>query len=514
MNPSVPTHPLPPGDSSAPGGSLLRNTLLNFVAQAIPLAVGIIATPFLIRALGTDRYGLLGLAWVVLGYFTVFDLGLGRAVTKYVAEFLAQDHRKRALDVLWAAVIVQSILGLLGTLVLVGITPMLTTRVLHISPQLQGEASSVFHLLGVALPVVLISGSFSGLLEAVRRFDLVNAVRTPLGVLSLLLSLLGAMSGLSLSAIVGLVLLTRVVALLALIILALRIFPQLRRLSTEFSLFRRLLTYGGWVTVSSVVGPILVYLDRLVVATLMSLGALAYYTAPYDAATKLWIIPASLTTTLFPTFSSLHSARDRDHLGVLLARAIKLVALVLGPIVVLLTLFARETLQLWLGTEFSRHSTMALQILSWGVLVNSLAHIPYSLLHGIGRPDLTAKFHVVELPVYAGLSWFLIGRWGISGAAAAWTARVTLDALLVFGAAFLVCRVPLRTLAAHRVPSTGLALVLLVGLTYGLKRLVTTLPLVAQSLFFGVLLVLFAWVVWIGVLDATDRGAVFKLVRL
>ncbi len=488
--------------------------MFNFIAQAVPLAVGIITTPFLIRALGTDRYGLLGLAWVVLGYFTVFDLGLGRAVTKYVAEFLAQDHRKRALDLVWAAVIVQSVLSLLGTLVLVGIAPVLTTRVLIISPQLQGEALSVFHMLSVALPVVLISGLFSGLLEAVRRFDLVNAVRTPLSVLSLLLSVLGARAGLPLSAIVGLVLLTRVVALVALVILALRIFPQLRSLSTEFSLFRRLLTYGGWVTVSSVVGPILVYLDRLVVATLMSLGALAYYTAPYDAATKLWIIPASLTTTLFPTFSSLQSTGDRDHLGVLLARATKLVALVLGPIVVLLTLFAREILHFWLGTEFSRHSAMALQILSWGVLVNSLAHVPYSLLHGIGRPDLTAKFHIVELPLYAGMSWLLIGRWGISGAAAAWTTRVTLDTLMLFGAVFLVCRFPLRTLAVHRVPSTGLALVLLVGLTYGLKRLVTTLPLVAQSLFFGVLLGLFAWVVWNWVLDAADRGAVFKLVKL
>ena len=514
MNPSVLTRPLPPADSGASGGSLLRNTLFNFAAQAVPLALGIITTPFLIRALGTDRYGLLGLAWVVLGYFTMFDLGLGRAVTKYVAEFLAQDRRKRALDLVWSAVIVQTILGLLGTLVLVGIAPVLTTRVLHISPLLRGEALSVFRLLGVALPVVLISGSFSGLLEAVRRFDLVNAVRTPLSVLSLLLSVLGAMAGLSLSAIVGVVLLTRVVALLALIILALRIFPQLRSLSPESSLIRRLLTYGGWVTVSSVVAPILVYLDRLVVATLMSLGALAYYTAPYDAATKLWIIPASLTTTLFPTFSSLQSTRDRDHLGVLLARAVKLVALTLGPIVVLLTLFAPEILQLWLGTEFSRRSALPLQILSWGVLVNSLAHVPYSMLHGIGRPDLPAKFHIAELPVYAGLSWLLIGRWGISGAAAAWTIRVTLDALLVFGAAFSVCRFPLRTLTLHRVPSTGLALVMLVGLTYGVKRLVTTLPLVTQTLFFGALLGLFAWVVWIGVLDAVERGAVFKLVRL
>jgi hypothetical protein len=29
---------------------------------------------------------------VVLGYFTIFDLGLGRATTKYVADALAKDE--------------------------------------------------------------------------------------------------------------------------------------------------------------------------------------------------------------------------------------------------------------------------------------------------------------------------------------------------------------------------------------------------------------------------------------
>ena len=58
----------------------------------MPLLVAVIALPFIVRGLGTDRFGLLSLAWVILGYFTIFDLGLGRATTKYVAEALGKDE--------------------------------------------------------------------------------------------------------------------------------------------------------------------------------------------------------------------------------------------------------------------------------------------------------------------------------------------------------------------------------------------------------------------------------------
>jgi len=68
--------------------TLARNTLINFIGQVLPLLAGLVALPLIIHGLGTDRFGILSLAWVILGYFSVFDLGLGRATTKYVAEAL------------------------------------------------------------------------------------------------------------------------------------------------------------------------------------------------------------------------------------------------------------------------------------------------------------------------------------------------------------------------------------------------------------------------------------------
>ena len=177
------------------GSMLARNTLLNLIGQAVPLLVAVVAIPFVVRGLGTERFGLLSLAWVVLGYFTIFDLGLGRATTKYVAEALGKGEEDQVPHIIWTAVTVQAIMGFVGAIVLLGITDLLVGRVLNIPPELLGEARVTFHLLALSIPVVLISSSFSGVLEAAQRFDLINAVRDPLQHLIYCSSTGGTVSG-------------------------------------------------------------------------------------------------------------------------------------------------------------------------------------------------------------------------------------------------------------------------------------------------------------------------------
>jgi len=493
---------------------LARNTLLNFIGQSVPLLVGVATIPFIVRGLGTDRFGLLSLAWVILGYFAIFDLGLGRATTKFVAEALGKGEEGEIPRIVWTAVMIQATMGVLGALALAAITPLLVERILNIPTDLVGEARATFYILAFSVPVVLISSSFRGSLEASQRFDLVNAIMIPSSALTFLLPLVGILLGFNLPEIVVLILMARLGALAAFAIMNFRIRPQLRKFSGSLALFPRLFSFGGWVTVSNIVGPILVYLDRFLIGSLLSMSAVAYYSAPYEAVTRLFIIPGSLTMTLFPAFSALAGIEDRQRLGTLFARSIKYVVLVLGPIVLMIGLFAKDILQIWLGAEFAIESTVVLQILSLGVLINSLARTPFSLLQGIGRPDLPAKFHLLELPAYVGIAWLLVSRWGIAGAAAAWTLRVGIDALLLFGAAFKVYRFSPRLLAANGTTVASFALVMLAGMAYGLKTLAGALPLFFQSLLIIMLLALFTWFSWKSILNASDRGAVLKAVKL
>lgn len=121
------------------GSRLTRNTVLNLVGQCAPLLVAIFAIPLLIRGLGTDRFGVLTLAWVVIGYFSLFDLGLSRALTMLVAEKLGAGREQ------------------VGTLFMILLCPWVVRDVLNIPEVLQPETLKVFYLLGLSLTVVITS---------------------------------------------------------------------------------------------------------------------------------------------------------------------------------------------------------------------------------------------------------------------------------------------------------------------------------------------------------------------
>jgi O-antigen/teichoic acid export membrane protein len=257
---------------------LAKNTVFNLLGLGIPLVIGFFSIPVVIRWLGPERFGILSLVWVVVGYFSLFDLGLGRAVTKYIAEAFGRHETESIPGLFWTTVFVQGAFGVFGGLLLVVLSPLLVERVLHISASLQNEMRASFVILAVAVPFVMVSGAFRGALEAMHRFDLVNLVRVPSSAFLYLAPLIGWLAGFDMRGIVGLLAATRGLALAAWAFLLLRELPQLRkRVSFNPAAFRPVIRFGGWVMLSNLVSPLLLYLDRFLIGSLLTLTAVAYY---------------------------------------------------------------------------------------------------------------------------------------------------------------------------------------------------------------------------------------------
>ena len=417
------------------GSLVARNTLLNLLGQVLSLAVGVATIPVIVRALGEERFGLLGLMWAVLGYFSVLDFGLGRATTKFVAQYAAEGDEVALRRVATLAVASQTAIGVLAGIVLAGIVPLVVKMVLHVPAALASEARSSFLLLALSLPFVVLSLSLRAILEAIQRFDLVNLIRTPSSVAVFLAPAIAAPLGVKLPGILVLLLLVRVIACWVTWIAVRRAMPSFHwDLVPSWRALRPLLRYGGWVSVSNVVSPILTYLERFMLGSLTGLVAVAYYTAPYEAVTRLLIIPASLATALFPALSAPPGAMGDGEAKRLLAGSVRYLLLALAVPIALLVAFPGEMLQTWLGPAFAARSADVVRILSVGVLLNGLAHLPFVYLLGQGRPDVVARFHLLELLLYAVGAWWLVSGFGLTGAALAWTLRVTLDAVLLFAA--------------------------------------------------------------------------------
>jgi O-antigen/teichoic acid export membrane protein len=485
------------------GGLLARNTALNLGGHVIPIVVGLATIPYVVRGLGSDGFGILSIAWVLLGYLSFFDLGLGRATTKFVAECLGRGDVHRLPSLVWTSLGYQMIFGVAGSLLVAAFVPLLVGE-LKIPPALVSETRFCFYILAASLPIVLATTALRSVLESAQRFDLVNYVKVPANVSVFLFPAIAIAVGLHLPGIIVLLVLGRLGATLAYLVICIKVFPVLgRSFSFDPKLLRPLMTYGGWITVSSIVSAVLVYGDRFVIGAVVSMAAVGYYTAPAEIINRLSIFPGSLVLTLFPAFSSLDAYGEREKLEKLYARSVKFLLLCLGPVAVLLAVFANEILRLWLGSDFASKSTVVLQILAVGVLLNSIALIPFTLIQGLGRPDVTAKFHLLELPLYAGVLWLLVERLGIPGAALAWTLRMGFDAALVFGAAWR-----LRLASLHTLTESGLLRSILAVFTFGVVlslALWAGVALPIQVALTALLLPLFAIGTWSLVLDKPDR---------
>lgn len=481
---------------------LARNTLWNLAGQIAPLVVGLVAIPFLIAQLGTERFGILSLVWIAIGYLSLFDLGLGRALTQIVAARRARQDAQEAATLAWTGLALMSLLAILAGAGVILATPWLVRQALNVPESLIEESTAAFYLVSLALPAVMAGAGLRGILEGWERFDLANSIRILISSLTYLAPLVASLVRPDLAAVVGSLVAVRFAGTIAYLWLCLRRLPGFGTPAWEFSRARELLGLGGWMSVSNLVSPILVHSDRFVIGTLLTMTAVAYYATPYEVVTKLLILPAAVSGVLFPAFSRTYVINP-EATGRLFLRAVHASFLLLFPPVLVVLLLGPEMLGAWVGTEFAQSSSGVARTLALGVLVNGLAHIPFVLVQGAGRADITGKLHLVELPFYLAALWWLTGKYGVLGAALAWTGRVSVDAALLFAATAWLLN--LRRKIAEEIAKL-LALTALLG---GGALLISGLW--QKGLFLACALSLFLASFWLYVVDEETRLLVKNL---
>src|SRR5215469_12983307 len=478
------------------GRLLARNSLWNLAGQILPLLVAVVSIPVLVRGLGTDRFGILLIAWAVIGYFGIFDFGISRALTQLVARRLGGGDAEIG-PLVGTGLLLLLGLGLVGGTCVAATSGWMVHRLLRVPVYLQAETFSALLLLGLALPAVIVAAGLRGVLEAHQRFGVSNAIRIPLGALTYLGPILVLPFTHSLVAVLGVLIAIRYLVIGAYVWWCMGLVGGPRRLiSFDAASALPLIRFGGWMTVSNLISPLMSYMDRFVVGAFLSVTAVAYYATPYDLVTRLLLIPAGLAAVLFPAFAATVQGGS-DRAALLFSRGLKYTFIALFPAVLLVVAFAKEGLGVWLGLTFAGHSTHVLQLLAIGVLINSVAQIAFALVQGLGRADLTAKLHLLEVPVYTVMLLALVVSKGIDGAAAAWLLRVAVDMLLLL---VISGRLLSKAIPATRV----MGLVILVG-TLLLLVPVLGLPLPLRAVYAGLLLSGFAVVVWLRLLTPAER---------
>ncbi len=483
--------------------SVKKNIVWSLSANVLPLLAGLILFPKIIDAYGLEVFGVLTLAWAFIGYFSLFDLGLSRALTQQVSDYLAKDKSSEQIaGLIRTGFITMWLLGIVGGLVLWLCSPVILDQFLKIPAPLQADSLQAFALLALSIPLVVHTAALRAVLNALHLFKSASIIATILGVGTFVAPWLAAFIAPTLTSAVISLIITRLIVWI-LHVYAVRhsnILASKSRLF-NFEQLKPLLHFGGWMTISNIISPIMEYMDRFMIASILGVVATSYYVAPNQVIFKLLVIPASIAGVLFPLFSQAWQ-KDPAHSARLLKQGFLYTLLLLFPPSVLLVFFANEWLSLWLTPQFAQQARLVVCWLTIGVLINSAAQIVFAKVQGAGRSDWTAKLHLAEVLPYLGLLYICLYYFGIAGAAFAWCLRVTIDliGLLIFSkkinpANLLVLRSSLWTL----VIAVGLLITSLFNAPLATRIVETILILLAYS--------------WVLVKELRSDGMLEKIIR-
>ncbi|MBP9683687.1 MAG: flippase [Rhodoferax sp.] len=425
--------------------ALYTSATWSLLGNVLPMVAALAAVPFLLHYLGQERLGVLSLVWVVIGYFSFLDMGLGRAVTVAVASCRADgvSGRKDELHVVGtASVLLLSVGSLVSLLLALGIA-FLGVPVRLSSPIFLAEVQEALYWMLPSLPLLLLSSVLRGHLEGVGAFRVLNLVRIPTGVMLVGGPCLTALFSPDLVWACVSIFLVRLVHAFALVWLVAQEmgfhlvgFAQALMRASSKAWLKRLLSFGGWVTVSNVVGPVIVYVDRFVIGAVLAASFVVFYAVPFDVVSRLPVLVTSLGSVLLPELARLLRSTSGSASGSsenirmarsLVMRSHRLIAGLVAVGIVFGWLVTPWVLHWWLGATFEAQATPVTRILLLAFGFNALAQIPFTAMQAAGRVREVALLHVLELLPYGLVLVWAISKMGIEGAAWACLVRNAID---------------------------------------------------------------------------------------
>ena len=403
----------------AHGERFIINVLWSWTGVAASLFQGLIITPFIIRRLGEEHYGIWLIIFSILEYFWFFDLGLNTAVCVFCARYIAVRDHEKINRVISTALFYFSLIAL----VIWAISPVLAAnayRFLPVSPAYRGEFATLILITGISWGLCVMLHLFLSALDGFQRFDLTSRVMVLQVALRSVGYFLALKFGYGLIAMAEVFVATQIMGYVLNFLNFRRAFPALRVTPSYVSMatFREILQYGlkSFVAGLSTLG--LNQSGTLMVTHFLGAAAAGFYglpsrllQQPVDAVSRVANVTRSKSAEL--------SVTETQHANVTLGIYTNRYSLTLFMVpAVFLLVYGYPLLLRWVGPVMANNSGPLLPIFLLAYsLVLAAQYNSSSLLYGVGRHGGYARGLVVEAVVYIAALAFVVPRYGILGAA-------------------------------------------------------------------------------------------------
>lgn len=449
----------------------LKNAATSWAGMAIGVTITFFFTPYLIGTLGKERYGVWALAFSIMAYMRLADVGMGQATVRYISKHLADRDWKQLNEVLSSSARLYLIVAA-ATLGLSTVTAFGVLHLLRIPADMFRTAQAVVMILGIRQTVMFASLPFVSL-GAFHRFDIVNYFDISANILQTALMVVLLELGFGLVAMALLILVLDSTSFYWRHWLRRRMFPEVHFSRTAVSpeKTKALLGYGLYSFLLMIAWTVILQTDNVVIAGFISTEAVALFSVPAMMAIQLRSTVRAITVPLIPTVSHFEAIHDYGMIERLFARSTRYLYYVATYFCVSVLMFGGPFILLWVGPDFAS-SASVLYILIVGVTFALPLLVANSVLLGISRHKVAFALVGSEALANIILSVILVRSMGIVGVALGTAIPQLILYILIYPVVFhRVLHASVGAFYRRSLRSLLLAGLLLTPTAYGLRLL-------------------------------------------
>lgn len=397
--------------------SLKINAISNWASLFVQIAVGFFLTPFIISHIGKSGYGIWVLVGSFIGYYGLLNMGVGSAITRYIARYSAQNDIKSLNETANTALVMFCITGLLAILASFLIAEPLA-RFLKITSDNYIEFKHLVWILGISTGLSFPSGVFSAMITARERYVAVNIVNILVTLVRTGLTVAILLAGHGLAGIAYPTLAATVISIVAFVSLSRQFVPEFRiqpRVA-NFGTLKTLLVYGGYTTIMVATDILRFQIDSIVIGRMVSMADVGIYgVAALLIQYMLKVITAGMGV-LTPRFAALDFAHNKDELKKTFLQAIAISSFLACGICLIGLLFGGFFIRLWVGSDFyAAASVLSILLIGWSLDLSQNPGI--GLMLALNKHKYYAAATFPEAIANITLSILLAPHYGIIGVA-------------------------------------------------------------------------------------------------
>ncbi|MGA8437520.1 MAG: oligosaccharide flippase family protein, partial [Candidatus Sulfotelmatobacter sp.] len=344
-------------------GQVLRNVGSSWFALGVNVLVGIFLSPYILHRLGDEAFGLWILIFSVTGYYGLFDLGIRSSIVRYVAKYSATEEHDELNGLVNTAMFGYSGIGIVAMAVTL-IATYYVNSIFRIPTEFVVTARWLLLMVGTSVSLGFPLGVFSGILEGLQRFYLLNFTSISSTLIRALFIVIALRHGRGLLTVA---LITLALPLLSALVNAAAVFRNLRlRLGFRYvsrSSLRRIASYSGTTFLIIMAGRLRFKTDALVIGTFVSATAITFFTIGSRLVDYASEVVSSLAQLFVPMSSQSHATGDLDGLRRIFVVGNRACAFIIFPITAILTILGKSIIEAWVGPKYVATSYPVLLVL-------------------------------------------------------------------------------------------------------------------------------------------------------